>query len=553
MIPSLSVTLALALVTPQEPRVGSDVVSVQHLLAAPPSVPAPLWDTLLVEEGGQSCLLAAARELAPGRLLEPLQALNRDALDAGRLLLNLASGNLLLAGTEPDLARVRTQVQLLSRTLTRSVQIELTVWDATDRATPACVLDAAAYAAFAQNRPQLWRVVGTTADGQTLPLSRLRWTSYVRSINGEVAQKATISDPVLDRFAEGVQAIVRPFAISGADEFVLHSQFALAQRRGIVRQLQTGVAGAPDIEIPTLETSRAACSARLPNGGAMAITLRGHAALGGQVVITVRASAAPLATTADREFAVFPCGALTDRSLLRENESVDANGQKVAAAAASCGSIPEELLADLVAAAIGEGGGSHFLLPGHVIVRGDSATQGRVASLLRSLQDRVLRTVTVTVTGALPIPNSEDPAPASTTAPILHELAAPTLLGRELRLARLLETNVVRDLEVQIAQDASMIVPIVDALQVGTWVNALAGPAEGTLLLDLELRCCHAAASTARNIMPNGVITPTDVNGTMVSHRGLVTNGQPIDHGDGPMLPVEGRSWRSSMQTTLRW
>jgi hypothetical protein len=53
--------------------------------------------------------------------------------------------------------------------------------------------------------------------------------------------------------------------------------------------------------------------------------------------------------------------------------------------------------------------------------------------------------------------------------------------------------------------------------------------------------------------MPIGVLTPTDQTTSQVEHRGLVVNGLPIEHGDGPMLTIEGRSWRSVLQTVVRW
>ena len=104
-----------------------------------------------------------------------------------------------------------------------------------------------------------------------------------------------------------------------------------------------------------------------------------------------------------------------------------------------------------------------------------------------------------------------------------------------------------------IAQEASMAVPLVDSLQAGTWIQAVTTPTDSTAFVDLTLRCTHASTPQARSIMPNGVLTPTDATCSRVEHHGLVVNGLPIDHGDGPMLPIEGRSWRSFLQTAVRW
>jgi hypothetical protein len=37
------------------------------------------------------------------------------------------------------------------------------------------------------------------------------------------------------------------------------------------------------------------------------------------------------------------------------------------------------------------------------------------------------------------------------------------------------------------------------------------------------------------------------------NHDGAVANGLAIEHGDGPAVTIEGRSYRSSITTTVRW
>ena len=45
---------------------------------------------------------------------------------------------------------------------------------------------------------------------------------------------------------------------------------------------------------------------------------------------------------------------------------------------------------------------------------------------------------------------------------------------------------------------------------------------------------------------------PAEVDITRVDHDGLVEQTQPIEHGDGPKVGMYGRSYRSTMSTTLR-
>lgn len=540
-----AIFLALSLSTPQEPRAGFEVVPLQHLLR-PLATAAKLPDATMLEVADERLQLVDGPVVEMATLLEPLRQLHAQAIDGGQLRWNGAGGNLLIAGEAASVTTCRNQVQALLRVLTRPVQLEFAVWDATDRTSPASVLDGAAFAEFSKDRQPWLRLVDTVAVDRVATLSRLREQTYVQSVGGEVAQKSSINDPLMATYREGAIAVAKALPLAGSDELVLHAQFALAQRRGIPRALQTGMANAPDVELPTLETCLGTFSGRIPNGGALAVVLRGHPALGGQFVVTLRATAAAAQLpAAEKGLALLPVGALVDASLL----PVRATKEQPEQEPLSCGFVPIDQLVDMAQAAVADGNVGVHVVGSHLLLTGDATAMASVGALVRSLQDRLLRTTTVVANGAVPTTGDG----AQERGPALYELAAPTLVGRSLQLARLLETNGVKDVEVVIAQEASMAVPLVESLQAGTWIQATTTPADSTIHLDLGLRCNLAAAPLARSIMPNGVVTPFDISCNRVEHRGLVVNGLPIDHGDGPMLPIEGRSWRSVLQTAVRW
>lgn len=146
--------LALSLSAPQEPRAGFDTVPLQHLLRTADAA-AQLPRTTMLEVADRDALLATSAPLDADTLLDPLRVLHGPALEAGTLRWHVAGGNLLLAGDAAAVAACRTHVQSIARMLTRPVQIELAVWDATDRSSPACVLDGAAFAEFSKDR-QPW-------------------------------------------------------------------------------------------------------------------------------------------------------------------------------------------------------------------------------------------------------------------------------------------------------------------------------------------------------------------------------------------------------------
>lgn len=552
MILTLCSFLLAAASVPQNPSAAVEVVSLQHLLRSPRAPEQVPTSTMLLRDGAASELEVAAPPTQDA-IVAALTSLHASALEAGRLRWEIGTGNLLLAGEANEIDAVRKSVRRLEDTLARNLQVEVAIWDATDRGTPATLLDEAAFAEFRRGRTPLTRLVGSVNPQQTADLSRLRAQPYLRDVDVEVAQKATISDPIVDVFRDGALCSLRVVPLAGSDEFAVLGHFALAERRGIPRSVQPGHSSAPDIEVPTLDTCLGTFSGRLGSGSALAVTLRGHPAFGGQVVLTVALQAKPLAAADGKAaFAVWPCQALLDGSLLRIDQIPQPDGTMVPVQAPSAARLPGALLYDLAMAAVGEGQGHILPLGGHLVVQGDAAAQGRVRTLLRDLEQRMLRTVSFTSTGMLP--SSVEPAPTSGPAPnLLFEVSAPCLTGRELKLVRMVETTVITDIDVEIAQEASMTNPVVDLLQSGCWLSASVAPAGASMHVDLQLRSLQATQPLARSIMPNGVWTPSDTNGSVLRHQGTVGNGALLEHGDGPLVPIEGRSWRSSLQTSVRW
>ena len=157
---------------------------------------------------------------------------------------------LLAIGDAAEVAKTRERLQKSSPVLTRMLQIEFAVWDATDREAPTGMMTAAEFGRVFANLTPLSRCVTASRHGQAVALERMRWTRYVRDLDAQVAQKMSLSLPVTAQFGEGAHATVRAYCLCASDEFAVYVQFAVAQRRGVVRTLQTGTAGAADLELP---------------------------------------------------------------------------------------------------------------------------------------------------------------------------------------------------------------------------------------------------------------------------------------------------------------
>ncbi|MBL8754781.1 MAG: hypothetical protein JNK15_15865 [Planctomycetes bacterium] len=559
LCPAFTVLLATSLATPQEPRT-SEVFSLQSLCAPPPPVLTPAWGTLLIDGRDRpptNLVLADSEQnpmLQPDDVVDLLRTWSAGATEAGRLELHAEGQQLTASGERAEIAIVRERLKALALRTNRPVQIELCVWDAADRESPVAVLDAAAYLRFAGNRDPLWRCVTTTRHGIAVALEHMRWSRYVGDVDVEVAQKQTMNDPVVRTYGEGTEAIVRPFQLAGGDDYVLHVQFALGQRRGPVRSVATGVPNSPEIELPTLETAFGAFSGRVTNGGALAATLRGHASTGSAHIVTVRVVArTPVANTLQDGTVVLPIGALVSDGLTQRatpcedfhDDSVPGEPQP------GHDYFHPDRLTDLIRAELGSDADSVGLrcMGGWLVASGSPELLAKIAASLQRLQDAAVRTVTFRhVTPIKPGPD-EDAA----TAPNLQDLTLPTLAGRELTIGRGLEMPVLADINVEIAGEAGVLDPLVRLAQSGCWLRARVAPVGDDMDLQMTLLGRHLAQPQSRSVMPGGMLMPTETWFDRANHAGTVGNGATVELGDGPTVLSEGRARRTSQTISLRW
>jgi hypothetical protein len=551
--------LCLSFALPQGPAPITEVVPLEHLVQqrVPPALPP--WGTMLQQpaDGRLDLLDARGDEQTIGaeRIATLLGELAPAAVGSRGLQLAAVSRSLLATGEPADVAQVKERLRQAAAVLARPVTIEVAVWDAADREVPPAFLAAADWARFAGNRTPLWRRVATACGGEAVALEQVRWSRYVRDVEVEVAQKQAIARPATAAYGDGVHAVVRAFPLFGTDEFAVHVQFAVAQRRGVLRPLPTGMPAAPDLELPTLETDFGACCGRIANGGALALTLRGRADCGGQRIVTVRAtSQVPPPPAVHDGFGLYPCGALTTTGLTRRLlfTGSDPFGTTDERSPPGHGHVPAESLAALVRAALGPEGEAAGVEcgAGWLFVRGGGPLHARVDAVVRGLQDRLVRNVTIQHTGV--VAGADGAAAAG--APGMHELVVPALAGRDVAVGRCLETNVVAELYTAIAQEAASLDPMVDTLQSGCWLAARATLREENVHLQLHVRQRHAAATQTRSVMPGGgTWMPTEVAVSSAGHDGPAANGQAIEHGDGPTLSADGRGQRTLLLTTVRW
>jgi len=570
----LSVLMPFVLLLPQEParqdgKFSLEMFPLQHLCSDRPGLTPPMWGSMLQylrpDDDRRLDLLGTREEGAqfdPSQVQDLLNSLHGNAIASGTLSMSVQFGNLVVFGDGPSMALIREQVRELGALVTRPLQVEVTLWDAGDGAPAGPVLGPREFTQFAGQHTAVWRSHSQTRSSMPVALDGQRWVRYVRDVDVEVAQKATISHPQTDAFGEGGRVVVAPHSLLGGDDLVLHVQFGLANRRGAVRSIPTSIAEQADLDVPLLDTTYGACSGRINNGGALAVTMTGLAASGCRQVLTVRVtSKVPPTAPQSASIGIFPISAMSSaafRQVVAPPDPYPVVGDNAPEtpsiqAETDDGYLPPEHVMELIRTSLGaeatEEGFAMQYGGGYLFVLAPAAMVARTDEILRALQDRVLRTVTVHHTVTLAPGEGADP----TKPTILHDLVVPTLLGRRATVCRQVETNVIRDVFVEIAQESSNSDPQVEALQTGAWLRARVSPIADGMHLQLLAQCSHGEAGQPRRVAPAGALTLTDVASTRAAHDGAVASAQPVDHGDGPVVTIGGRACRSAMVTTVTW
>jgi hypothetical protein len=532
---------------PQAPAGWSDVLPLGALVHAdPPALLVP-WGSLLHRGGTTDADLVTTTN--DRRITAELLTRQLGPLHDLRLGATADDSHVRATGEPAAIESLRGFLVDAEAMLAGEVHIEVALWDATDRPPPPVRLDAAQWRTFAERQQPLARVRTTGRVGRPTSLQRLRESTYVQRVVGEVAQGQSVIAPGIDAYSEGVAATLVTHTLVGSNDLVVFAQVALGQRRGVVRTLATGITGAPDIDVPTLESCNIACSGRVPDGGALAITLRGDASTGGQHILTIRPALGTARPTIGRSgAALLPIGALTSSAMTTGCEPPSPRGTNWSPPARSKRRATlwtfDELLNELRRVApdakVAPFGDA-------VILIGDDTRVAMARRWLADLEDRHLSTLAVEATGRL-----QDLEGADASARMLHELHLPTLPDRTFVVHRMLETTVVAGLAPRIAQEAATLEPEIGILQSGTWFGGHVAAGPRGLALEASIQCAHAPTPIARTVMPGGALTPTETTITRLHTSGVFGDQQPIDHGDGPTILVDGRAFRTNLSTTVR-
>lgn len=467
---------------------------------------------------------------------------------AERLAWTSDGGVLWLTGEHELVARARAELTALAALVDRPIEVTATLYAGTDAIAPPVVLGTES-AADAGRGDRLWTATATTRSGGTAAFDAMRWVRYVRSANVEVAQKSSISNPTIAAFGEGIAAAVSVHALVDSDDLVVFVQFAFGQRRRI-ETVTTGVPGQPALDVPTLDTAFATAAARLPKGGSMQLVLGGHADAGPRLVFAVQPRClAPVPPQPEPGTAWLPISGLVAASLRLTTElpddtpAVEDEVREPLRASVQGPSLDRDRLTEIVRRAVGDEAAAIGCCGPHLFVRGTATAQATAAATIVRLQDRLLRNVAVRADTELTAGAGATPFPATKTgepAVCLHRVALPTLPDCTAIAFRGMETTAIRTMWSEIAQEASVLAPVVETRRPGLTLVAAAATGDR---VEVTLRSNHELPAFVRSL-PGGGALHLGTTDTVTAHAAaLAPTSGPIELGTGTAVEFLGRSW----------
>lgn len=548
MMPFARSCLAACLIAlpgmPQGTQLALEVRSLLPILGRPALEHDTPFGSLLTRMRQQVDFLATdeVEPLSGEHVVEILHRMNEAAVERSKLEIERHGGNLVLRG---ESAAVAAALQTLDR-LTAVAAVPLLVQaslHAIGDVLPPTVLGAEDLARFRASHPSLWSAAAVTRPGGPVALGQSQRVPYVRDINVEIAQRSEAAVPVRDELVEGIALAVAPHTLAASADLVAFVQFAVGQRRDETRTYHTNNRNHPALDQPELDSCFGTAAARIPAGGALAITVSGSALDGPRwtLLVSVRVTAPPpdpdigggrllpvsaLASAALGTGSPPPAGTILfdpDPQAYLHDLMLTPDDQQAA--------LGIHALTEMLLAAIGTEELSCDHCGGFLLVRGGREQTAAAERLLAALQDRLL--VNDSLRATIASPDAAGP---------MHQVAMPMLRERTHLLWRGRETTAVGTMNLEVAQQAKIHDPVVQLLQHGLWLRARSSHADPTAHLELLAQLQTIGPIRRRGLDPAqiGDLQLRDVATAQWSHHGPVASGSELDLGDGP---TSGAAW----------
>lgn len=476
------------------------------------------------------------------------------ALDDGELDLDEQDSLLFVRGSAETVQRIKRAYAEIEALVQRSVTLHAHVIALPEGGAtiPKARLDGAETAALLDAADVIWSGRTSVPVGEPTSLGHHRFVPYLRDVDVEVAQKSSISDPIIRRFSEGLHILASAHALTTPGDVVVEALYSFSEQQGPMQTLPTRVKDQPSLDTPHLREMSGAFSGRLASGGSLVVS--GWGTAGGPnvaIVLTAELDAMPQTS----HITALPISALTSSELgyLPTSWEDESQGWPTSIAQVanldsveSEPSLSSDLLQDMITTRLPQFEESEdcalINTDRYLWVRGPAAVRRQAVQLVAQLEQRFLV-------------DDEHELTVSGTNGALWSVRTPALRDRWHALFCGSETTVIADYEVEIAQNSAIANPVVRSVFSGIAGRFCAHSGAVGATVDWTANVNHAGSpgrrpSESKDIGDMGLVPEARRS---VHRIATIGDGpQSIELGDGPPVELEGgRQHRTTMQVRI--
>ncbi|MFT4515116.1 MAG: hypothetical protein ACI91B_003829 [Planctomycetota bacterium] len=405
---------------------------------------------------GRDATLRGRGKAETAWLIALLKERHKKNLEDGQLILAVdENARVALHGTKGAVNSCLADIDSIAGTLTRSIEISVYQLAAFNGELPPAFIDGKTLQATLATTPPLWSARAVTRPGGSVKLGDVRWTTYVRDHDSEVAEDSKTFDPKVDHFFRGTRVALTVHALP-SDELLLHGSWLTSDSIELA-QVTIGK-GQPFVGLPFNRTAHISFGGKVNNGDGLVVAARRESKQGMSFVYAVRARyLSPPPQRANNLF-VFPATAWTASTRtgwpMRAAWFVEVNDDDNHPLISEMPVLSPANLATFLAP---QAEGTVLMAGSTLIINDNAAVCARAETALRQLVDAQLRHAELRITQT----SKHDHVPTNIVQPVLANMQAEAFIGTE--------RAVVGDHEVEIAQETNINNPIVKVVRSGVW------------------------------------------------------------------------------------
>lgn len=447
--------------------------------------------------------------LEPDHLIGMFSMLD-DAMDEDGAELRIGSGRLFMRAPPKQLQKWSDAVEIARSYFAAPIRFDAAVLHHDGKMLPPSIVDPEQAQALLSGHKPTWSSSASSPSRMATYMGHHRAVSYLHTNEAEISEARWEATPVQEEAFDGVGLVAVGHRLTENHDLVVQTQFAIGKVLEIV-QHDSGLGSQPDPQRPILNVTAASMSGRIKNGGALVFNATAPTELGGNVMVVVRATWAPVKQEVPDNLMIAPVSALTSSTGMTPRFH---SSERVALARPG----DEDLIDDEDRMPLIDHDELHEMITntidpdawddtamlqsvqGHMIFRGESGTLKKVAKLIGEQEQQLLETVEVSYQNKW------------------GRITLPTLTQHGHGVRHGIETTGIASLNTEVAVKASIQVPVVVRLFEGVQFGINPFSAGQDLGARMNWK------STRLDGKPEGTSLPT-VQITTRTHTGSIPEG----------------------------